>query len=495
MEVQQCIRIAQQFGQPVYVVSKGKNWGLGSRVPAEDRCVLMELGRMNRIIDYDEQLGYLTVEPGVTFRQATQYLRNKKSSLYLSVIGGHPDSSLVGNALERGDGVGPFGERIAHACAMQVVLPTGELVHTGFGRFSGSKVAKLSRWGVGPSLDGLFSQSNLGVVTQMTFWLAHKPKHFQSFLITARDLDRLHAIIKAAHELQVQGVIRSNCLALWNSHKMIASEQQYPWKMTAGRTPLSIEELKKIKSPWGRSEWVGVGGLYSASKKHADADRQIVKRAFRGKVDRLIFFNQTKSRLLKMISRPIKHLTGIDTDEISRTLYSESIFLGYPTERSTKSTYWRKKTTWPREMDPDRDRCGVIWLCPVVPFQGELIIRAIDIVTHSAAEFGFEPHIAFIFPSERTVYMFPSIVYDRDVPGQDQQAMACHDKIMTAMLAEGFHPYRLGTQSIKSIPSAKDGYDKLIQRIKTLIDPAGILSPGRYVSNGNPKTIQRCVSE
>ena len=38
----------------------------------------MELGRLNRIIDYDEKLGYLTVEPGVTFRQASDYLRAKE---------------------------------------------------------------------------------------------------------------------------------------------------------------------------------------------------------------------------------------------------------------------------------------------------------------------------------------------------------------------------------------------------------------------------------
>ena len=44
-------------------------------------------------------------------------------------------------------------------------MPTGECIDTGFSRFDGAKTGPLSRWGVGPSLDGLFSQSNFGIVT------------------------------------------------------------------------------------------------------------------------------------------------------------------------------------------------------------------------------------------------------------------------------------------------------------------------------------------
>src|SRR5690349_5869103 len=53
-EVQECLRIAGRSGTPVYPISSGKNWGYGSRMPASDLCVLMDLGRMNRILDFDE---------------------------------------------------------------------------------------------------------------------------------------------------------------------------------------------------------------------------------------------------------------------------------------------------------------------------------------------------------------------------------------------------------------------------------------------------------
>ncbi len=171
-EVQACLRVANQLRVPVYPVSRGKNWGFGSRVPVRDGSVLLDLGRMNRIVDFDEALAYVTVEPGVTFADLYAFLRERGSRLFASSTGGSPYASVVGNALERGDGSGPLGDRAAHACALEVVLPTGEVVHTGHDRFAGARTAPVFRWGVGASLDGLFSQSNLGVVTRMTI-LAH----------------------------------------------------------------------------------------------------------------------------------------------------------------------------------------------------------------------------------------------------------------------------------------------------------------------------------
>ena len=483
-EVQECLRVATQWEVPVYPVSKGKNWGLGSRVPTGDHCVLMELERLNRIVEFNEPLSYLTVEPGVSFRQASDFLRTRGTNLFLSVIGGHPEASLIGNALERGDGVGPYGERIAQACALEVVLPDGECLHTGFDRFKESKVAGISRWGVGPQLDGLFSQSNLGIVTRMTFWLMERPRVFLPFLMTIKDGRRLEAVLDRVQGLQAQGVIRNNSIIFWNSFKMIASEQQYPWALTGGRTPLALEELRQLPSPWKDCEWMGAGALYAPSSRHAGADQAVIKAALRRSTEKLIFFDKGRRQLIRWFRRPLHWITGMDLAEVLKTIYDEPIFLGFPTEKSTKSTYWRKSTPLPRDLNPDRDRCGVIWLCPVVPFEGRHLTRAIALVDQTARDFQFESQIAFITPSERAVYLFPSIVYDRLVSGEDERAMACHDRMFSALTAEGYHPYRLGVQSMKALPPTADGHDRVVERIKNLLDPARILAPGRYEFKG-----------
>src|SRR3989442_692214 len=46
-EVQECVKIAARHKVPIYPISRGKNWGLGSSLPAADDCVVMNLGQMN----------------------------------------------------------------------------------------------------------------------------------------------------------------------------------------------------------------------------------------------------------------------------------------------------------------------------------------------------------------------------------------------------------------------------------------------------------------
>ena len=81
------LRIAHQHRLPVAPVSTGKNWGYGSRLAVRDGCVLLDLSALDRILDFSEELAYLVVEPGVTFRQAYDHLRARRSRLQLAMIG------------------------------------------------------------------------------------------------------------------------------------------------------------------------------------------------------------------------------------------------------------------------------------------------------------------------------------------------------------------------------------------------------------------------
>jgi len=101
-QVRECLKIAARYRTPVYALSSGMNWGYGSRVPAGDRCAILDLGRMNRILDFSEELAYVTVEPGVTQQQLYEFLRERGSKLWIDATGASPGCSLIGNTVERG---------------------------------------------------------------------------------------------------------------------------------------------------------------------------------------------------------------------------------------------------------------------------------------------------------------------------------------------------------------------------------------------------------
>jgi 4-cresol dehydrogenase (hydroxylating) len=155
-EVQDCVKAAHLHKIRIYPISKGRNTGFGGRTPTSDHCVVMDLGKMNRILAYNETLAHVTVEPGVTQKQLVDFLAQQKSKLTFSATASFQDSSVVGNCLERGNTLGPLLERAEHICNLGIVLPQGDYINTGYGRFPNSKVKHVNKHGLGPDVTGLF---------------------------------------------------------------------------------------------------------------------------------------------------------------------------------------------------------------------------------------------------------------------------------------------------------------------------------------------------
>ena len=73
-QVQAILKIANQYRQPLWPVSTGKNMGYGSTTTAAPGQVVLDLKRMNRILSVDVELCTALVEPGVTYQQLRDYL-------------------------------------------------------------------------------------------------------------------------------------------------------------------------------------------------------------------------------------------------------------------------------------------------------------------------------------------------------------------------------------------------------------------------------------
>ncbi|HYI02415.1 FAD-binding oxidoreductase [Hyalangium sp.] len=450
-EVQACLRVAQAHRIPVYPVSGGRNWGYGSRVPARDGSVLMELARMNRVLAYDEKLAYLTVEPGVTFRQAYTWLKERGSPLFITTIGGSPEGSLIGNALERGDGRGPHSDIFNHVCAMEVVLPNGERVETGMARFPNAHAAPVYRWGLGPSLDGLFSQSSLGVVTRMTFWLVKKVPYLREFVFTVKEDAQLWELVDRLQQLALDGTLR-NSFYFWNDVKALSVARQFPYEHTGGRTPLPSFMLEQLREDFGR--WA-VSGAISAQDEELGA-----------------LLERRLATAMEGLARPLE-LGPRDADY-------ESPFQGRPTDVNLAMAYWRKKNPMPAEPNPDRDKCGFIWCSVAVPFTGEQAREASAIATRVPRMFALEPNVALLALSPRCLYLVVALAYDREVPGEDERAMACYQSLQRELVQAGYYPMRLGLPGFSEELSSQDDSRALLKRLKEAVDPAGILAPGRY---------------
>ena len=146
-----------------------------------DGAVILLLERMNRILEVNEDLAYAVIEPGVTYKQLADHLRSRAIKLWADCTDSTPQGSVLGNALDRGLGHTPYGDHFGNLCGLEVVLANGEVIQTGAAP-PDSPTWHTFKWGTGPYLEGLFSQSNFGIVTRAGIWLMPEPEAFQAFL-------------------------------------------------------------------------------------------------------------------------------------------------------------------------------------------------------------------------------------------------------------------------------------------------------------------------
>jgi 4-cresol dehydrogenase (hydroxylating) len=406
------------------------------------------------------------------------FLREKGSKLWIDATGSTPHSSLIGNAIERGFGHTPYGDHAANVCGFEVVLPNGCFLETGFCRFAGAAAGPVYRPGLGPSLDGLFTQSNFGVITRMTLWLMPAPEYFQAFFFRCDREDGLPRIIDALRPLRLNGTIRSG-IHVGNDYKVLSGLRQYPWEDAGGVTPLQPAVIRKLRTTMGFGAWNGSGGLYGTHAQVAEA-RRLLRKSLKGAVDRLQFLDASRLALASRMAGPFHAIARWDlrrTLELVKPLFG--LMQGVPTDQPLASSYWRKRSPPPENMDPDRDGCGLMWCSPVAPAEGSHASVVAELSSKILLAHGFEPQLSITLNSERSIICVISLTYDRDLEGEDERAERCYLELEAALAARGYFPYRLGIQSM-NLMNASGAYGALLSAIKKFVDPEGILAPGRY---------------
>jgi len=129
-QIQRLVSLANRERIPITPLVGMSNTG-GLTIPVAGGIIL-DLHKMNKIIEINEDIGYAIVEPGVTIGQIDVEL--KKRGYWVSLPVGPPGSAgLLAGYILHGYGHlgGKFGINSEQITGMEVVLPNGELVRLG----------------------------------------------------------------------------------------------------------------------------------------------------------------------------------------------------------------------------------------------------------------------------------------------------------------------------------------------------------------------------
>ncbi len=478
------VKIAAQFRVPLYPISTGHNWGYGTALPPVGNCLILDLSQLNRIVDFDADSGLVTIEPGVTQGKLSEFLEQKGHPYMVPVTGAGPMCSILGNVLERGYGITPYTDHFEAMMAIEVVLPDGRIYTSAHSELGGEQIDRAFKWGVGPYLDGIFTQSGLGVVTQMTIALARRPDSTKSFIFGLKQPEKLAEVVKCVHEIITgyPGVVGG--INLMNAHRVLAMTAPYPEDLVGSDELMSPEILSELCQINMVMPWTGFGTLYGSRSVVKVVQREI-KNILNPLVSRLFFFSpggvRTASRIGKMLPDIFSKKLNLKLGMLERSL---ELVKGLPNETALPLCYWLKGKQ-PRvegaALDPAHDGCGLIWFAPLVPMNPDRVVSYVQMVTAIMCEHRLEPLITLTSLSNRCFDSTVPLLFDLDSEKSCKDAERCYWALLNMGREQGFLPYRVGIQTMNWLSEDNSTYWQLVREIKATLDPHAIISPGRYV--------------
>lgn len=170
------------FDNNIPVTPRGSGTGLvGASVPIHGG-IIIDLSKMNRILELDEENLTLTVEPGVLLMEISKFV--EEHDLFYPPDPGEKTATIGGNINTNAGGMRAvkYGVTRDYVRGLELVLPNGKVIE------AGGKVVKNSS---GYSFKDLIvgSEGTLAIVTKAILKLLPLPKKVVSLLIPFPNLD------------------------------------------------------------------------------------------------------------------------------------------------------------------------------------------------------------------------------------------------------------------------------------------------------------------
>ncbi len=483
-ELLSVLKIARENQVAVYPTSSGKNWGYGTSNPVENFCILLDLSRMNKILDFNADLGTLRIEPGVTQAQLQNYMKEQGYDFLVPSTGAGPHASLMGNLLERGFGITPHADHFGALLALEAVLATGEIYRSTLSDAGCEELNQNFKWGLGPYLDGLFAQSGFGIVTQATIALMRRPQTCEAFIFTLKSDVDLTAASEALKRLSqnLPGVLGG--MNLMNAHRMLAMSAPYPTQEVASGQTLNSKQILDLRKKYKVEAWTGIGGLYG-TRSVVHAAKKEIRKILKPFAKQVKFVSPKTMSTLNLLTRILPTIFVESKLEILKQRLQRllDVVLGNPTEAALPLAYWRtgKKYIPGQNHNIAQDNCGLIWYSPLVINQPESVQTYVKFVRSVCKRFGMEPLITLTTLSERVFDSTIPLLFNRQNQEETRRAQACYQALLKEGQALGYFPYRLGIEQMDQVTGQKDSVSwQMVAKIKRALDPQNIISPGRY---------------
>jgi FAD/FMN-containing dehydrogenase len=419
-EIRALLVLARERSIPVTPVVAGYNVA-GLAIPRQGGVVL-DLTRMDAIVELDHEAMYVVIEPGVTFAQLKAFLDVEAPELVYTYPFAPPFTSVMMNALL--DGLNnlsmPHGAMGKWVNGLEAVLADGEVVRTG----SGGVVDRWFSRAPVPDFSGLFvsTQGTTGIVTRIALQLQPKPQHRRRWLAFAEDLESAYGVMRA---LARTGSFDDCGLMTWPAAKQLFG---------------ATRDLQKADDEPFAYLMIDITG---ASEGELEARVDLGKR--------LLAEHGIEQRF--------------DADEVARLVPALVKMADLPTSLDFLLDFPGGGLTWVGSYGP-----GDRWV--------EGAHAGLELLT----EHGFPPFLV-ARPMDRGHFYVLRFVanFDKGDPDEVERVRTVMGKLADAVLDHDYVPYKPSADAVHRIlDRAHPGFVRMLERVRDAFDPDRRMNPGRW---------------
>lgn len=331
------------------------------------------------------------------------------------------DESLfnASKTLDRGLGFVPTGVHHENIAGMEVVLANGDVVRTGQFAMSNSPSAHITKLTFGPTIDGLFLQSNLGIVTKMGINLTPQPQAYMACSFDVPEFEHIETIVDVFGGLRRNGTLPYMVyvfyIAEWAT--MFGKHSEW-WK---GEGPIPDWRLKEMQTDLDTGIWTVKFGLYGPTqviKAQFEEVKQVVSKECPAGRLRQTLFTGEDGGLLDALAVP--------------TAYG-SVRVGIPSMWNIPMVnYYNSR----------EDSVGAHGAySPIVPLDGKTVLEWARTAKAISAEQGFD-FLCDFFMQERYAIFVTMLVFDKTSQEQRTGVHKVFHKLFEEGSKRGFAKYR-----------------------------------------------------
>jgi hypothetical protein len=241
-QVQEILRLANSTKTPVTPYSSGLNLH-GAAIP-DQGGILLNMSRMQRILEIDKENWFVVIEPGVTYRQLQDELQ-QQGFRFMVPFGVPPGRSVLTSYMERDTVLAAPSFENGNSLIMdtEIVLPTGEIFRTGNWTAGGSPGSQ-----AGPIRTMIYrlwtgAQGTLGIVTKIVLQIEPLPPLRKIFFLPFQNI---HHAVDAITTIQ-RREIGLECFLLNNFNAAALYTESWPVPGAFPARPLPQDEFHEVR--------------------------------------------------------------------------------------------------------------------------------------------------------------------------------------------------------------------------------------------------------